>query len=453
MMFGDHQPTEGAQTRDSFSGKRGFILASIGSAVGMGNIWRFPAMVSLWGGMTFIIPYLIFVVLISASGVIGEFALGRAAGAGPSGAFGICTERRYGNRKIGERIGLIPVIGSLALAIGYTCVVAWIIKYTYMAFSGDLFGMGQDMDVISGTFNDTASAWGANAWVVVAVVATLVIMSLGVSRGIERANNILMPVLFVLLIGLAIYVGTLPGASAGYSYILTIDFDLLANPLVWIFAFGQAFFSLSVAGNGSVIYGSYFKKNESIPSAAFYVALFDTISAFLAAMVIIPAMAAGGAELNEGGPGLMFVYIVNVFNGMAGGQIIGIVFFVSVLFAGMASIVNLYEAPVSFLQERFGAGRIKATVAMLVIGGAVALCIQSIVSPWMDGVSIYVCPLGALLAAVMFFWVAGSDFALENVNEGARRPLGRWFIPLGKYAYCALTLVALVAGALLGGIG
>ncbi len=453
MMFGDHQPTEGAQTRDSFSGKRGFILASIGSAVGMGNIWRFPAMVSLWGGMTFIIPYLIFVVLISASGVIGEFALGRAAGAGPSGAFGMCTERRYGNRKIGERIGLIPVIGSLALAIGYTCVVAWIIKYTCMAFSGDLFGMGQDMDVISGTFNDTASAWGANAWVVVAVVATLVIMSLGVSRGIERANNILMPVLFVLLIGLAIYVGTLPGASAGYSYILTIDFDLLANPLVWIFAFGQAFFSLSVAGNGSVIYGSYFKKNESIPSAAFYVALFDTISAFLAAMVIIPAMAAGGAELNEGGPGLMFVYIVNVFNGMAGGQIIGIVFFVSVLFAGMASIVNLYEAPVSFLQERFGAGRIKATVAMLVIGGAVALCIQSIVSPWMDGVSIYVCPLGALLAAVMFFWVAGSDFALENVNEGARRPLGRWFIPLGKYAYCALTLVALVAGALLGGIG
>ena len=453
MMFGDRQPTEGAQTRDSFSGKRGFILASIGSAVGMGNIWRFPAMVSLWGGMTFIIPYLIFVVLISASGVIGEFALGRAAGAGPSGAFGMCTERRYGNRKIGERIGLIPVIGSLALAIGYTCVVAWIIKYTCMAFSGDLFGMGQDMDVISGTFNDTASAWGANAWVVVAVVATLVIMSLGVSRGIERANNILMPVLFVLLIGLAIYVGTLPGASAGYSYILTIDFDLLANPLVWIFAFGQAFFSLSVAGNGSVIYGSYFKKNESIPSAAFYVALFDTISAFLAAMVIIPAMAAGGAELNEGGPGLMFVYIVNVFNGMAGGQIIGVVFFVSVLFAGMASIFNLYEAPVSFLQERFGAGRVKATVAMLVIGGAVALCIQSIVSPWMDGVSIYVCPLGGLLAAVMFFWVAGSDFALENVNEGARRPLGRWFIPLGKYAYCALTLVALVAGALLGGIG
>ena len=170
--------TEGgdAQTRDGFSGKRGFILASIGSAVSMGNIWRFPAMVSLWGGLTFIIPYLIFVVLISATGVIGEFALGRAAKAGPCGAFGMCTERRFGNRKVGERIGLIPVIGSLALAIGYTCVVAWIIKYTVMAFNGDLFAMGQDMDVIAGMFNDTARAWGANMWVVVAAVATLLIM-------------------------------------------------------------------------------------------------------------------------------------------------------------------------------------------------------------------------------------------------------------------------------------
>ena len=287
------------------------------------------------------------------------------------------------------------------------------------------------MDAIAGMFNDTAGAWGANAWVIIAAVATMLIMSLGVSKGIEKANNVLMPLLFALLIGLTVYVATLPGATAGYSYILTIDLDLLANPLVWVFAFGQAFFSLSVAGNGSVIYGSYFKKNESIPSAAFYVALFDTVSAILAAMIIIPAMAAAGAELNEGGPGLMFIYIVNVFNGMEGGYIVGIVFFVSVLFAGMASIVNLYETPVSFLQERFGTNRVKATVSMVVLGGIAALCIQSVVSPWMDGVSIYICPLGALLAAIMLFWVAG----------------------MGKYAYCALSLVALVAGALLGGIG
>ena len=139
--------------RDQFRSKRGFILASIGSAVGMGNIWRFPAMVSLWGGLTFIIPYLIFVILITATGVIAEFALGRAARAGPSGAFGMCTELRWDNRKLGERIGLIPVVGSLALAIGYTCVMAWITKYMVMAFTGGLSDMGQDMGAISGMFD------------------------------------------------------------------------------------------------------------------------------------------------------------------------------------------------------------------------------------------------------------------------------------------------------------
>ena len=149
----------------------------------------------------------------------------------------------------------------------------------------------------------------------------------------------------------------------------------------------------------------------------------------------------------------MFVYLVNVFNGMEGGMIVGIVFFVCVFFAGLASILNLYETPVAFIQEKLGASRLLATLSMVALGGAVALCIQSIVSPWMDGVSIYICPLGALLAAVMLFWVAGREFTMRNVNEGADRPLGRWFFPVGKYAYCALTLIALVAGALLGGIG
>ena len=439
--------------REGFSSKRGFILASIGSAVGMGNIWRFPVMVSLWGGMTFILPYLFFVVLISATGVIGEFALGRAAKAGPYGAFGMCTGLRFGKRGPGEKIGLIPIIGSMALAIGYTCVMAWIIKYVFMSFDGELFGMGQDLGVITDMFNATANAWGASFWVILAAVITLIIMARGVSNGIERVNKYIMPLLFALLVILAVYVATLPGAGAGYSYILTIDMDMLANPLVWIFAFGQAFFSLSIAGNGSVVYGSYFSNRESIPSAATYVAFFDTISALLAAMVIIPAMAAGGADLSEGGPGLMFIYLVNVFNGMAGGQIIGILFFLGVFFAGLGSILNLYEAPVAFLQEKFRSSRVMSTLFILVVGCVVALCIQSIVSPWMDAVSIYICPLGALLAAVMFFWIAGKDFVMSNVNEGAGKPLGRWFFPLSKYVYCGLTVIALIAGVALGGIG
>lgn len=342
--------------RDGFRSRGGFIIACIGSAVGMGNIWRFPTLVSKWGGMTFLLPYFLFVILIGSTGVIGEFALGRAAGAGPVDAFGMCTEARWGKRRPGELVGYIPVLGSLALAIGYTCVMGWIFKYTFLAFDGGLSAMGQDMDAIVGSFNATASAWGANVWVVVAVAVSFVIMSFGIAGGIEKANKIMMPILFLLFVGLGIYVATLPGASGGYRYIFTIKPAGLLDPYVWIYAFGQAFFSLSVAGNGSVIYGSYLSKSECIPSSARNVALFDTIAALLAAFVIIPAMAAGGAQLDAGGPGLMFIYLVHVMNGMAGGRIVAMVFFVCVAFAGVTSIINLYEAPVASLRPQARAG-------------------------------------------------------------------------------------------------
>lgn len=317
--------------RDGFASRWGFILACIGSAVGMGNIWRFPIMVSKYGGMTFLIPYFIFVILIGSTGVIEEMALGRSAGAGPVGAFGRCTEVRNGNRRLGETIGIIPVLGSMALAIGYTCVMAWVFKYTFMSFTGQLFDMGQDMDKIGGTFGGTAVAFGANAWVVVAIVVSLIIMSLGIANGIEKANKIMMPILFFLFVGLGIYIFTLPNAHEGYKYIFTVNPAGLADFKVWIFAFGQAFFSLSVAGNGTVIYGSYLSKEEDLPSSARNVAVFDTIAALLAAFVIIPAMASAGAPLDKGGPGLMFIFLLKVLNGMPGGRIVGIIFYVCVV--------------------------------------------------------------------------------------------------------------------------
>ena len=436
--------------RDGFKSKWGFILACIGSAVGMGNIWRFPIMVSVWGGMTFLIPYFICVLLIGSTGVIGEFALGRATGAGPIGAFGECTALR-GNRKIGEGIGLIPVIGSMALAIGYTVVMGWIFKYTAIAITGDMHAMGQDMAAIGGHFDIVAIS--NLPWIIVAIVASFAIMAMGVSGGIEKANKVMMPVLFFLFVGLGIYIAFLPGASEGYKYIFTLDPKGLANPMVWIFAFGQAFFSLSVAGNGSVIYGSYLPKNENLPGSARNVAVFDTLAALLAAFVIIPAMAAGGAPLEKGGPGLMFVWLVNVLNGMPGGRIIGVIFFVCVLFAGLSSIINLYEAPVATLQDNLKLKRVPATAIILVIGCVIAILIQEITSDWMDVVSIYICPLGALLAGIMFFWVAGKKFVLDEVNDGLQKPIGGWFYPLAKYVYCILCIVALVAGAALGGIG
>ena len=440
------------EKRDGFSTKWGFILACIGSAVGMGNIWRFPVLVSAMGGMTFLIPYFIFVIFIGSTGVIEEFALGRSAGAGPVGAFGMCTEMK-GNRSIGEKIGIIPILGSLALAIGYSCVMGWVFKYAWMSISGSMYAMESNMDVIVSTFGQTASAWGANFWIVVALIVSFIIMSMGIASGIEKANKIMMPVLFILFVLLGIYIVFQPGSSGGYKYIFTVDLKGLADPKVWIFAFGQAFFSLSVAGNGSVIYGSYLSKKEDIPNSAKNVAFFDTLAALLAAFVIIPAMAVGGAELSSGGPGLMFIYLINIMNNMAGGRIIEVIFYLCVLFAGVSSIINLYEAPVAFLQEKFKIKRIPATAIIHILGCAVAICIQGIVSQWMDVVSIYICPLGALLAAVMFFWIGGKKFAEESVNMGANKPIGSWFYPAGKYIYCLLALVALIAGALLGGIG
>ena len=286
--------TNTVEKRDGFQSKWGFILACIGSAVGMGNIWRFPIMVQQYGGMTFLLPYFLFVILIGSSGVIEEFALGRRAKAGPVGAFGMCTKERTGSDKAGKAFGAIPIIGALMLAIGYTVVLGWIFKYAFLSITGGLYSLGTDMGAIGGTFGVTAPETetlgealkamasagffgiGNGVWQIIALVVSLAIMVMGIAGGIEKANKIMMPVLFGLFLVLAVYIATLPGAQEGYKYILTINPAGLADPKVWVFAFGQAFFSLSVAGNGSVIYGSYLPEGEDIPSSARNVAVFDT---------------------------------------------------------------------------------------------------------------------------------------------------------------------------------
>mgnify|MGYP006996258800 CR=1 FL=1 len=215
-----------------------------------------------------------------------------------------------------------------------------------------------------------------------------------------------------------------------------------------------------MAGNGSVIYGSYLPKDEDLPSSARNVALFDTIAALLAAIVIIPAMAVilgDGIVGMKGGPGLMFIYLIPVFNNMGGiARIMFIFFYVAVLFAGVSSIINLFETPVAFLQEKLRFNRVTATAVIHIVGVAVALTIQPWTSQWMDMVSIYLCPLGALTAGIMFFWVMKKDTALAAVHEGrtaGKKDIGGWFYPLGKWVYCAASLAALILGAIYGGIG
>ena len=189
--------------RDSFRSRWGFKLACIGSAVGMGNIWLFPSRMSAYGGATFLIPYVIFVVLIASTGVIGEMAFGRAAVGGPVAAFGAAEERRTGRRRLGEALGLIPVLGSLAMAIGYSVVVGWILKYAAAAFTGAALE-NQGVEAFTAYFNNTAASWGNTGWQVIAMAGTLLIMALGIGGGIERANKVMMPLFFCLFVGLAL---------------------------------------------------------------------------------------------------------------------------------------------------------------------------------------------------------------------------------------------------------
>lgn len=436
--------------RETFTSKRGFILACIGSAVGMGNIWLFPTRISAYGGATFLIPYLLFVLLIASTGVIGEMSFGRFTKSGPIGAFARATQMRFGTETPGKVIGIVPVLSSLCMAIGYSIVVGWILWYTVASFIPSA-QLAPSVESFAATFGQVA---GDNMpFQIIAMVGVIAIMALGVTRGIERIHFIMMPLFFVMFIGLALYAATLPGALNGYRYVFMLDPRGLLDPLVWVYALGQAFFSLSIAGNGTLIYGSYLDDKENIPQSAKYVAIFDTLAAVIASLVIIPAMASAGQTLSSGGPGLMFIYLPHLFAGMPGGALFQIIFFVAVLFGGFTSLINLYEAPIATLQEILHVKRATAVCCIGVIGIIVGLAIRPIVAQWMDVLSIYFCPIGALLAAIMFFWFIKKPIVLEQVSKGRNRPLPLVFFYLARYAFCPIVLIVLIVGCVMGGIG
>lgn len=405
----------------------------------------------MYGGGSYLIPYFIFVALIGFTGVIGEMSFGRATKSGPVDAFGYACETKN-KRKLGEAIGFIPVLGALAMAIGYTVVMGWILKYMIGAFTGKTLASA-DTEGFAASFGSMASAFGNNVWQIVALVIGIIILMFGVGRGIEKANKIMMPVFFILFAVLGIYVAFQPGAIEGYKYIFRVDPKAFADPKTWIFALGQAFFSLSVAGNGTLIYGSYLSDNEDIPAAAGRVALFDTIAALLAALVIIPAMATTGAQLNQGGPGLMFIFLPALFKSMPGGYIVAIIFFVAVFMAGLSSLINLYEAPIATIQEKLHLGRKASCAIIAAIALIVSICIQGIVSGWMDILSIYICPLGAGLAGIMFFWICGKKYVETQVNTGRDKKFTDKFYPICKYIFCPVCFLVLILGIVLGGIG
>lgn len=438
--------------RDQFRSRLGFIIACIGSAVGMGNIWMFPYRTGTFGGAAFLIPYFIFVVLLGFSGVIGEMAFGRGMKTGPMGAFTQAMELRFGKkgRLPGKVIGAVPVIGSLGIAIGYSVVVGWFLKYLFAAVTGALTKV-EDMGAY---FGELAVDFGSVGWQLLGLGLTFIIMILGVTRGIEKMNKIMMPVFFLFFVILLVRVVTLPGAMEGFRYMFVPQWEQLGNVKTWVYALGQAFFSLSLAGSGTIVYGSYLKKDTDVVSCAKNVAFFDTCAALLAGMVVIPAVFAFGLDVSSGPP-LMFITLPAVFQQIPFGGVFAVIFFVAVLFAAITSLMNLFETPIEALENQLKISRGAAVAVIALISAAVGIFIESgdSVGAWMDAVSIYIIPLGALLAAIMFFWVCPKGYAREQVEVGREKPLGRWFEPVTKYIFVGITLVVYVLGIFFGGIG
>ena len=434
-----------AAGRDSFTSKAAFIISCVGSAVGIGCIWLFPYRIAEFGGAAFLIPFMVFMVVLGFTGVASEMAFGRMAQEGSVGAFSKAMVMRFGEkgRRAGKILGAIPMLGALALAIGYSVVVGWLLKYLFASITGEVMAV-----------TDTATYFGSVGWHVLALALTFGVMVFGISKGIELLNKVMIPLFLVLFVILLVRVAMLPNAMAGYEYLFVPRWEALANPTTWIYALGQAFFSLSLAGSSMLVYGSYLKKDVDVVSSAVSVTFFNICAALLAALVVVPAVFAFDVDLASG-PALMFITLPSVFQQMPFGQLFAVLFFIAVLCAAITSLVSLFEAPIEMLETHFGRSRAVAVGIVAVIALAVGLFIESAdsIGAWMDAVSIYAIPLGALLAAVMFFWVCPKGTSAEQVSLGRKRPVGRWYVPMTRYVFVGITVVVIVLGLVFGAIG
>ena len=425
----------------TFTSKIGFVLAAVGSAVGMGNIWMFPYRTGQYGGAAFLIPYLLFIALFGYVGLSGEFAFGRMTGTGPIGSYEFAMQSR--GKKGGALLGTIPLLGSLGIAIGYAIIVGWVLRSAFGALTGTL--MSTEPEAFFAEMSSTN--FSSVPWHTIVILLTAAVLIFGASGGIEKINKVMMPAFFILFVIIAVRVAFLPNAIEGYKYLL--------DPRTWIMAMGQAFFSLSITGSGMIIYGSYLPKNEDVVHSSCMTAVLDTCAAMLAGFAILPSVFAFGLD-PASGPKLLFITLPRVFQQMPFGRLFAFFFFLSVLFAGITSLANMLEAVSEAAQTRLKLSR-KAAV-LLACGAALAVGLfierDALMGTLMDVITIYVVPIGAILGAIMAYWVLGIDKMEQEMMHGRSKPLSRAFAPLAKYVYIFLAaLVVFFSFVIPGGIG
>ncbi|MCT4605140.1 MAG: sodium-dependent transporter [Marinisporobacter sp.] len=440
--------TKNLVERETWTSRLGFILACIGSAIGLGNIWMFPWRLGQFGGAAFLIPYLVFVFLLGTSGLMGEFAFGRSQQRGPIGAFEKVFKEK--NLPFGSIVGSIPVMAIGGIFTFYSVVVGWVLKYFTLAVSGSFNHIN-----IDATFGNFAGHPESISWNILAILITLTIVIFGIKQGIEKVNKIMMPSLFIIFIILVVRSLSLNGSIEGVKYLLLPDWSYLLKPITWIMALGQAFFTVSLGGGAMLVLGSYLKKDEDIPSSAIQTAFFDTSAAFLAAFIIIPAAFAFNLNVSAGPP-LLFITMPHIFTKMSGGYFFGTAFFLCIIFAAISTEVVLMEVIVEAFMDRLGFSRKKGvlTAACIAIIFGIPLDLNmNLFGKFADFISIYLLPLSALLAAIAFFWIYGIERAMAEVNRGASKPFGKWWGFFAKYVFVFVAGAVLILGIIYGGIG
>lgn len=345
------------KTRSNFTGSIGFIFAAASSAVGLGNLWRFPYLAAKYGGGIFLLVYFILAVTFGFTLMVTEIAIGRKTRLSPMEAFGVLNKKW---KWLGRLTTLVPV-----LILPYYCVIGgWVTKYGAVMLSGAVADSADD-NYFTSFISSTASPL---IYFFIFAVLVAVIIFLGVNKGIEKFSKILMPMLLVLTIVLTIFVLTREGAGAGVAYYLKPDFSRLSVTTI-LAALGQLFFSMSLAMGIMITYGSYVRKEDNIEKSVRQIEMFDTLVAFLAGMMIIPAVFAysnGNPDALGKGPSLMFITLPKVFHEMPFGRVIGALFFILVFFAALTSAVSVMEAIVAGIDDKFKTGRKKATIMVFI---------------------------------------------------------------------------------------
>jgi len=444
------------EKRSSFSSRIGFVLAAAGSAVGLGNFWRFPYLAAKHGGGIFLLVYIILAVTFGFALIITEIAIGRKTRLSCIGAYK-ALDRRFGF--LGWLATLVPIIIT-----PYYCVIGgWVIKYLFAFVSGNALAAADGGDYFNDFIGFNAGSLGSTMlnfsgptpWFILFVFLTAIVVIAGVEKGIEKASRILMPILVILAMVVAVYSLTIPGALIGLKYYLLPDFSQFSASTV-LGALGQLFYSMSLAMGIMITYGSYMQRDNILEHSVTQIEIFDTAIAFIAGLMIIPCVVAfnnGDPSQINAGPGLMFVTLPRVFEAMgAGGTVIGIIFFVLVLFAALTSAISLLETIVSVAMDKAHLKRVPATIIMTIIVLLFGLPSCLGYGPW-AGITIIgmqfldffdfisnsvLMPVVAFLTCLLVGHVVGTKVIADEVKEGANafhrerlhRVMIKWIAPI-----------------------